>query len=99
MREAVNGELNIAANEETNTERRGKVLDLILPVVFLIAFSILSMLYTGGLFEGASIGDAFANCDAILGLAMGIAYSVIFVELLYLPRKIVTPKEILDRLV
>lgn len=98
-KKAVNGELNIAANEETNTERRGKVLDLILPVVFLIAFSILSMLYTGGLFEGASIGDAFANCDAILGLAMGATYSVIFVALLYLPRKIVTPKEFLDGLV
>lgn len=43
-KKAVNGELNVAANEETNTERRGKVLDLILPVVFLIAFAILSML-------------------------------------------------------
>lgn len=98
-KKAVNGELNIAADEGTYTERRGKVLDLILPVVFLIAFSILSMLYTGGLLEGASIGDAFANCDAILGLAMGAAYSVIFVALLYLPRKIVTPKEFLDGLV
>lgn len=98
-KKAVNGELNIAADEQTNTERRGKVLDLILPVVFLIAFAILSMLYTGGLFKGASIGDAFANCDAILGLAMGAAYSVIFVALLYLPRKIVTPKEFLDGLV
>lgn len=75
------------------------MLDLILPVVFLIAFSIPYMLYTGGLFEGVSIGDAFANCDATLGLAMGSAYSVIFVALLYLPRKIVTPKEFLDGLV
>lgn len=58
------------------------------------------MLYTGGLFEGnVSIDDAFANCDAILGLAMRAAYSVIFVALLYLPRKIVTPKEFLDGLV
>lgn len=58
------------------------------------------MLYTGGFFEGnISIGDAFANCDAILGLAMGAAYSVIFVAVLYLPRKIVTPKEFLDGLV
>lgn len=78
----------------------GKVADLILPVVFLIVFSIISMLYTGGLFEGnISIGDAFANCDVILGLAMGAAYSVIFVALLYLPRKIVTPKEFLNGLV
>lgn len=97
---AIEGELNLSTEEDTDIKRNGKVVDLILPVVFLIAFSIISMLYTGGLFEGnVSIGDAFANCDAILGLAMGAAYSVIFVALLYLPRKIVTPKEFLDGLV
>ena len=99
-KKAIEGELNLSAEENSDTKRNGKVVDLILPVVFLIAFSIISMLYTGGLFEGnISIGDAFANCDAILGLAMGAAYSVIFVALLYLPRKIVTPKEFLDGLV
>lgn len=86
-------------NENALT-RNGKVIDLILPVVALIAFSIISMLYTGGLFDGGvSIADAFANCDAILGLAMGAAFSVVFVAILYLPRKIVTPKEFLDGLV
>ena len=99
-KKAIDGGTNFTANEDAETKRNGKVIDLILPVIFLIAFSIVSMLYTGGLFEGnVSIGDAFANCDAILGLAMGAAYSVIFVTLLYLPRKIVTPKEFLDGLV
>ena len=92
--------INFAVEEDTDVKRNGKVIDLILPVIFLIVFSIISMLYTGGLFDGnVSIGDAFANCDAILGLAMGAAYSVIFVALLYLSRKIVTPKEFLDGLV
>ena len=99
-KKAIEGELSLSTEEDTDIKRNGKVVDLILPVVFLIAFSIISMLYTGGLFEGnVSIGDAFANCDAILGLAMGAAYSVVFVALLYLPRKIVTPKEFLDGLV
>lgn len=94
------GGADFVVDEDTDTKRNGKVIDLILPVVFLIVFSIISMLYTGGLFDGnVSIGDAFANCDAILGLAMGAAYSVIFVALLYLPRKIVRPKEFLDGLV
>lgn len=78
---------------------KGKVIDLILPVIGLIIFSIISMLYTGGLFNGVSIVNAFANCDAILGLAMGAAYTIILVALLYLPRKIVTFKEFLDGLV
>ena len=83
-----------------NKEYRGKVIDLILPVVGIIAFSIVSMLYTGGYFEGGiSIGEAFANCDAIMGLAMGALDTVLFLALLYLPRKIVTPKEFLDGLV
>lgn len=99
-KKAIDGEVNFIANEDAETKRNGKVIDLILPVIFLIVFSIVSMLYRGGLFEGnVSIGDAFANCDAILGLAMGAAYSVVFVALLYLPRKIVTPKEFLDGLV
>lgn len=99
-KKAIDGGADFVVDEDTDTKRNGKVIDLILPVVFLIVFSIISMLYTGGLFDGnVSIGDAFANCDAILGLAMGAAYSVIFVALLYLPRKIVRPKEFLDGLV
>lgn len=76
---AINGELTIPGDIESGTDRCGKVIDLILPVIALIVLSIVSMLYTGGFFEGRiSIGDAFANCDAILGLAMGAAYTVFF---------------------
>ncbi len=79
---------------------KGKVIDLLLPVLALIVFSIISMLYTGGMFDGGiTIGEAFADCDAISGLAMGGIYTVIFMALLYLPRKIVTPKQYLDGLV
>ncbi len=79
----------------------GKVLDLLLPVLALIVFSIISMLYTGGMFSGekTGIGDAFANCDAITGLAMGALFTVIFLAVLYLPRRIVTFKQYLDGLV
>ena len=86
---------------EAPDSSRGKVLDLLLPVIALIVLSIVSMLYTGGLFSGeaAGIGEAFANCDAITGLAMGALYTVIFLALLYLPRRIVTPRQYLDGLV
>lgn len=81
-------------------QSRGQVIDLILPVLGIIVFSIISMLYTGGFFEGGiSVGDAFANCDAITGLAMGALYTVAFLAVLYLPRKVVTPKQFLDALV
>lgn len=99
-RKAINGELEVSDKSTVSTDRHGKVIDLLLPVIALIVLSIASMLYTGGFFDGGiSIGDAFANCDAILGLAMGAAFSVVFLALLYLPRKIVTPKEFVDGLV
>lgn len=97
-----NGEYKYEEMEETKVESNetGKVVDLILPIVFLIGASIVSMLYTGGLFKGGvSIASAFANCDAIIGLAMGAAYTVVFLAILYLPRRIVTPKQYLDGLV
>lgn len=97
---AAYGEVQQERDIELNLDHHGKVIDLLLPVIALIAFSIISMLYTGGFFGGGiSLGNAFANCNAILGLAMGAAYSVVFVALLYLPRKIVTPKEFVDSLV
>ena len=86
--------------QEEQSRGKSRVIDLLLPVISLIVLSIVSMLYTGGFFDGGiSIGDAFANCDAIIGLAMGAFYTVIVVALLYLPRKIVTPKVFMDGLV
>ena len=85
---------------ETSKNELGGILDLIFPILGIIVFSIVSMLYTGGFFDGGvSVADAFANCDAILGLAMGATYTIMFVAILYLPRKIVTPKQFLDGLV
>ena len=87
-------------NISTTKEGNGKVIDLILPVVGIIVFSIISMLYTGGFYEGGiTVGDALANCDAILGLAMGALYTALFLAILYLPRRIVSPKQYLDGLV
>lgn len=94
------GEERSSVFVEIGSDCKGRVMDLLLPVIALIVLSIISMLYTGGFFgESMSIGDAFANCNAILGLAMGSVYSVIFVAILYLPRGIVTPKGFLDGLV
>lgn len=89
-----------AVSEEADHARKGNVGDLILPVAAIIVFSIIAMLYTGGYFAGGiSVADAFADCDAIVGLAMGTLYALAFQAILYLPRKIVTIKEFLDGLV
>ena len=50
---------------------RGKVIDLVLPVVILIICCIIGMIYTGGFFEGESFVNAFSNADASMGLVLG----------------------------
>ena len=75
---------------------RGKVIDLILPVVILILLCVLGMLYTGGLFDGAGIMDAFADCDASFGLAVGSLGALIVIILYFLARRVLTFTECMD---
>lgn len=75
---------------------RGKVIDLILPVVILIVLCVLGMVYTGGLFDGASFMDAFADCDASFGLAVGSLGALIVIILYFLARRVLTFTECMD---
>lgn len=74
---------------EQNTGGNGKIIDLILPLMVLIGVCIYGMLYTGGIHDGKSISDAFADCDASKSLALGSFIALIFISALYLPRKVV----------
>lgn len=85
-----------AAEEECNP--RGRVIDLVLPIVSLIVCCVLTMIYTGGFFDRASDSymnfiDAFGNSDASVGLVLGSALALVITAILYVPRKIVSLKE------
>lgn len=69
---------------------KGKVIDLVLPIVALIIFTILAMVYTGGGFDGTGISpfEAIGNTDASLSLVLGGIGALTFTLLFYLPRKI-----------
>ena len=69
---------------------RGKVIDLLLPVVVLIVMCVLGMLYTGGLFSGVGFVDAFADCNACYGLALGSIGALIIIVIYYLIRRVLT---------
>lgn len=75
---------------------KGKVIDLALPVVVLIACCIVGMIYTGGFFTGESFVNAFANCDASLGLSMGSTAALLITIIFYVSRKVLTFKECMD---
>ncbi|WP_026766205.1 Na+/H+ antiporter NhaC family protein [Selenomonas ruminantium] len=68
----------------------GQIIDLILPLLVLIAACVYGMLYTGGIHEGKSIADAFADCDSSKSLVLGSFIAFVFTGLLYLPRKVIT---------
>lgn len=84
--------------EESDEEYdgRGKVIDLILPVALLIVTCILYMLYTGGFFSGVGLIDAFADCNASLGLCMGSMVTLGFSIIYYYMRGLMSFKELMD---
>ncbi len=67
----------------------GKVIDLILPIVVLIAFCVSGMLYTGGILDGVGLIEAFANCDSALSLVLGSFFTLIFIFVLYMIRRVI----------
>ena len=86
----------VYAADDEPSHSKGKVVDLILPVVILIVMCILGMLYTGGLFEGANIIDAFANCDASVGLSVGSLGALIIIVVYFLCRRVLKFSECMD---
>lgn len=88
-----------AAKDDVDMEAvsdKGKVIDLALPVLVLIGCCIVGMIYTGGFFEGESFINAFANCDASLGLTLGSVAALLFTIVFYLCRRVLTFKECMD---
>lgn len=75
---------------------KGKVIDLVLPVIVLIICCVMGMIYTGGFFDGTSFVDAFAGCDASVGLLLGSAAALLIMFLLYIPRGVLTFHEFMS---
>lgn len=67
----------------------GKVKDLVLPIAILIISCIAMMLYTGGLFEGKNVINAFSDCEASKSLVIGCFITLVFTFVLYIPRRII----------
>lgn len=78
------------------THTRGKVIDLILPVALLIVLCVVGMIYTGGFFDGVDLLDAFADCDASFGLAIGSLGALILIILYFLCRRVLSFTECMD---
>ena len=82
---------------------RGRVCDLIVPVLVLVVTCILGMIYSGGFFDAAKVGDgyrdfmtAFSNSDASVGLVYGSIAAVVFAVAFYLCRRVIGFKDCME---
>lgn len=86
----------VSDGEETAENPDGRLSDLVIPVVALIVFCVLGIAYTGGLFSGESLIDAFANADSARGLVMGSLVGVLLTLWLYTNRGVMPFKEFMS---
>ena len=97
-RNAKKGDLFSGANpyegvKDDVPEGKGKVIDLVLPILVLVACCVVGMIYTGGFFSGADFITAFSDSDASVGLMLGSAFGLLFAIIFYVARKSFTFRE------
>ena len=83
---------------EMDVNPKGKVCDLIVPIIVLIVSCVIGMIYSGGFFSGESFIDAFSNCDASVGLALGAFVAIIITVIFYLFRRVLSFKSLMESL-
>lgn len=95
------GKLGSLGNEEKLDNPKASLWDMILPVVLLIVFCIIGMLYVGGFWDSTaegyhSLSLAFANTDASVGLPWGSLISLILTFIYLLIRRVFNFKEAME---
>ncbi len=95
-------------DDELPATEKGKVIDLILPIVFLIAVCVFSLFYVGRcmgeewVFASAnydsslSFIDAFSNTDATVGLPWGGLIALICIVIYFIARRLMSFKEAME---
>ena len=77
------------ATDDETPNPRGRVIDLVIPIVVLVICCVISMIYTGGFFSGTDFVTAFSHSDASVGLAMGSAFGLVFAIIFYMIRRVI----------
>lgn len=90
------GESSASGEENAPAGSKGKVIDLVIPIITLIFCCVVGMIYTGGFFEGESFVSSFSNSDASVGLALGSIFAMIITIIIYLCRRVLTFTECME---
>lgn len=86
---------------DISSNPKGRVPDLLLPILILIAISVYALIYNGGFFgeDPAYAGkfmEAFSNTDATVGLPWGAILALILIIIYLICRKLITFKETME---
>ncbi len=96
MNAQLNGDLGgLDKTEEETSNPRGKVIDLVLPVVILIIFCVIGMIYVGGFWDG-NAGDfiaAFGDTDAFVALPWGSLIVLVLTIIYVVARRLMSFKD------
>ncbi|MBO4895119.1 MAG: Na+/H+ antiporter NhaC family protein [Clostridia bacterium] len=89
------------AVEEMKANEKGKVIDLVLPVIVLIICCVIGMIYSGGMFDPEADGyhsfiTAFSDCDASVGLALGSAVALVISVIYFLIRRTMKFRDLME---
>ena len=88
------GDKNEVPEEMPST--KGRVFDLIVPIVFLIGACVFGLVYVGGILDGAGFVNAFADTDATVGLPWGGLFALVLIVIYMLARGVISFKESMD---
>ena len=95
----------VEVGTEVKANARGRVLDLLIPVIVLIACCVGGMIYTGYFYNSdagaieyvarsSNVIEAFSNCDAGVSLAIGSTVALVIISIYYMARRVVSFKEV-----
>ena len=87
-----------AAEKGQQGNSRGRVIDLVLPIIVLIVCAILGMAYVGGYFEGVPFSEAIGY-NPTAGLTLGAFAGLVTAFVLYIPRRLMTAREFIANIV
>ena len=102
------GEIKANEEDETPATSKGRVIDLVLPIIVLIGICVFSLFYVGRcmgeewVFASANYDsslnfiDSFSNTDATVGLPWGGLVALIVIIIYYVARRLITIKEAME---
>ncbi len=91
----------MAEVQDEKANPKGRVCDLVIPVIFLIIACVIGMIYSGGFFTVGEDGyrnfiTAFSNSDASVGLVLGSFVTIVFAIIYFVCRRVISFKDCMD---